>query len=476
MRYACFLLVVTSLLMPGGTVTGQVTLHSDDEDIEVYRMTVSPAAAPVPALRYRLLPGFMERIDGNAAVYLGKVKAEASSFFGNKELRENINRWQSDSLDQLRAEKARVPGMPDHGPFYFLHQAARCEYCDWQLPIRREPFYPILLPAIQEQRSFARLLSAAARIHIANGELDDALKMFRTSFALARHVAAGETLVNGLVGIAICGSTMDQLQEFMQQPDSPSLYWALTSLPSPMIDLREAVETEMHAVELSFADIRDLESAERDPEEWRASLYRFGEQINGYVLTRLPLNDPVQMTALCVKGYPRAKRSLISQGMDRDVVEAMPVAQVIMIYTMRTYHELRDDLFKWYYMPYLDGRSGIRDAQRKLAQAEAEDREIIPLASILLPALQACRNASVRNERDFSALRVIEALRLHARANNGKLPARLSELTIVPMPRNPATDEPFVYRLNGKTAILDLPHSDGLRNAKRFEITIRLAQ
>ena len=49
-----------------------------DKEPEVTRMTVYPAAEPRPALKYKLLPEFMEKRSGNAAVVYNGIWAEES--------------------------------------------------------------------------------------------------------------------------------------------------------------------------------------------------------------------------------------------------------------------------------------------------------------------------------------------------------------------------------------------------------------
>ena len=46
----------------------------------------------------------------------------------------------------------------------------------------------------------------------------------------------------------------------------------------------------------------------------------------------------------------------------------------------------------------------------------------------------------------MSRLRIVEALRLHA-GQTGKLPQSLDEITIVPVPNDPATDAPVGYEV-----------------------------
>ena len=48
-------------------------------------------------------------------------------------------------------------------------------------------------------------------------------------------------------------------------------------------------------------------------------------------------------------------------------------------------------------------------------------------------------------------MRHVEALRLYAAEHDGKLPAKLSDIS-VPLPIDPVTGKPFVYAVDGATA------------------------
>jgi hypothetical protein len=62
---------------------------------------------------------------------------------------------------------------------------------------------------------------------------------------------------------------------------------------------------------------------------------------------------------------------------------------------------------------------------------------------------------------------------MYAAGHDGRLPARLEEIEQVPVPDNPATEKPFAYRLDGATAVLELPATDGLTSGNcRYEIQI----
>jgi hypothetical protein len=160
-------------------------------------------------------------------------------------------------------------------------------------------------------------------------------------------------------------------------------------------------------------------------------------------------------TAAILEGYPRAKRYLIAHGRSAAEVDAMPVPQVVLLYTMQFYNEARDDIFKWTYFPYDDSQKFAKQSEQRLRQIARNREEVIPLASLLLPALYAAKTAEARIERDLAALQILEALRLYAADHDGKLPDRLADITEVPLPADPFTGQPFIYHREGNTAFLE---------------------
>ena len=84
-------------------------------------------------------------------------------------------------------------------------------------------------------------------------------------------------------------------------------------------------------------------------------------------------------------------------------------------------------------------------------------REAIPLARYLLPSFSAVRRGHAQVRQTIAALRVVEAIRLYGAAHDGSLPAKLADVTDVPIPIDPTTGQPFVYDRTGKTAVLQSP-------------------
>ena len=118
-------------------------------------------------------------------------------------------------------------------------------------------------------------------------------------------------------------------------------------------------------------------------------------------------------TGLALGGYSHAKEWLVSHGMERERVEKMAVGQVIAIYTEKICQRFADDFEKSWYVPFTDMSKFASRTNEQLSAARpfggGENREILPIASLLLPALEAAHGAQVRLDRDIAALRVIEA-------------------------------------------------------------------
>ena len=98
---------------------------------------------------------------------------------------------------------------------------------------------------------------------------------------------------------------------------------------------------------------------------------------------------------------------------------------------------------------------------------------VIPIAKLLLPAIESAAFAPVRLQREIAALQTIEALRMTAAINNGQLPASLDQLQQCPAPLDPLTGKFVDYQSTDGVVILTLPPPEG-RSAqqagKRFEL------
>lgn len=457
---------------------------------------IRPAAEPTPALRYRLLAERRDLIPGNAAIFYHRaiegliersyqeqietLKRKATPGESGSD-EDPVSKWLGLPLDQLPKEEVRRYLESRSFVLKEVEEGARRETCDWEFR-RRDEGFELLFPEIQNARSLGRLLTLRVRLDIAEGRTEAAIQGVRTGLTLAWHVGQSDTYIQSLVAAAIVQQVADALEELVQTPGCPNLYWALVALPRPFLDLTSATEGEKSLLEREFPQLRDIEN-----EVWSLDAARaFGNELeerggmlfNRWTRVQSGLDSPsiedlrghAAFLALIARSYPEAKRALLAEGVSPRRVEAMPMIQVVALRSYRRYQVQRDELFKWMPLPYWQIDAGVTEAVSRIFQPEAS---IIPFGS-LLPAVELIAAASVRVDRRFATLRIIEGVRRYAASHDGALPPNLAALSATPAPEDPATGEPFSYKVGGETATLSAPPLAGnvgtLRRAVHYEL------
>jgi hypothetical protein len=478
MKYVFFAVWLTMAAMIASNVWGQASARSvqnypRDAGPTTVKLLLRPAAESREALKHRLLPGLMDRTPGNAALLYGRIVVQFVDA-GRGETFEKASKWLETPLAEFPRDEVKKYLERFQPVLKELDLAARRERCDWELPIR-ELGFAMSLPELAKMRDLGQLLALQARVQIAEGRIDGAIHTLQTGYALARHVAKAPTLIHGLVGIAICRQMSARLQELIAQPGAPNLYWALTMLPQPLVDLRPAVEFETNMLSLSFPALQGIDPDRHDLAYWQRLLDKLEDDFKRTLGTRPPkLGWRAPLTLLAIKLYPTAKRQLIEHGRSPAEVEAMPVPEVVIVAALQAYNEYRDRMLKWLYVPYWEARAGMEDAERSLAKDGCNRHFILLL--MLLPRVEAIHMGSARNDRSIALLRTIEGLRLHAAAHGGELAATLSAVNVVPLPLDPMTGQRFLYEKSGQTAVLVLPGRSPQDSGVRVEITMQRAE
>ena len=462
------------------------------------KLAVRPAAPPEPALKYALLPEVIDLTPGNAALlYQRSHSPEWLGYRRDKDYYKKVEDWLKMPLKDLPRDQ--VLGYVRSGMLREVDLAARREQCDWEMTARaKKEHFMMLLPDIQWFREVANLLALRARLEIAEGKYDQAVYTLQTGFALSRHLNETPLLIPSLVGVATAQVMAAQLEELIQRPDAPNLYWALANAPRPFLDLRRPLQGEKAIVEGMFAEVL----GERPPRESLAGqfgLVGYERRMIGAAPRRLSADELAAMVddlsalsaiategrtgtlgrftalATAVKNYPQARAALIARGRKPEDVDALPVLQVVALDALHHFRRRRDDTYKWFGLPYWEARPGVEEAFKQLGEAR-ERLETFPALFDLLPAVRNVHRASVRFDRRLAALRCVEAVRLHAAAHGGKLPATLGAITAVPVPPDPATGKEFTYQAAGNKATLSGPAPPGEtplpHNTVHYEITL----
>jgi hypothetical protein len=409
------------------------------------RLTVHPAAAPRPALRYLLLPELKEMNPGNPVQNYLKCFMEQQNFFFNKESVDRRERMAAIPLKELPAQE-----LLDFGGAALRQAdwAARLDKPDWQVLLKlKADGVNLLLPDVQQMRKLALALKVRFRAEVALGRFDDALRTAKTMFAMARHLGEHPTFIGDLVGIAVANVAIGPLEEMLEQPGCPNLYWALTNLPSPLVPLDVGAEGERVWVVSGFRDLDENAPMSED-------------QVKQFIAYMDPLlrleegkpNKPKEVIRPWLDARNKdeamvgaARRRLVEAGLAKERVERFPADQVLLLDEKYAYELRRDDLMKLLNVPAWQAEVLIDQAQVTRALQTA----LFPFE----PALHKVRRSQARLDQRIALLRHVEALRLYAAAHEGQLPQKLEEVP-VPLPPDPFTGKPFHYKVEGSTAHL----------------------
>jgi hypothetical protein len=405
------------------------------------RLTVQPMAAPRPALRYALLPELREMKPGNPIANYLRCLMDYDVSAGQ----ETFSRAALRQADR----------------------AARLDTPDWQILAKlKTEGVSLLLPDVQKMRSLANGLQERFHSEVGLGHFDDAITTANTLFAMSRHMGEHPTLIGGLVGIAIAYVAIAPLEDMLQQPGCPNLYWALTNLPHPLVPLDKGMEGERLMMQAEFPELNDKAPMSTDQIrkairhlDWLRSIEGKPDKAG----VRAWLNGRLKDRA----AVPAARHRLVESGVAEYRMVKFPPEQVLLLDQRLQYEVLRDDIMKLMSLPAWQ----CEDLVARIKWPNPPG-----LFDLLVPAVVKVRRAQCRLEQRLALLRHVEALRLYAAAHAGRLPARLADVD-VPLPDDPFTGKPFRYRLDGAAAHLrGSPPKSEKDNAAyniHYEIVIR---
>lgn len=476
----CVLLFVASVWASGAVLAraDEPGKKQEEKWLLDRALIVSPAAAPVPALKYRLFPLESELKEGNAVpIYLRLIFEQNDAW--KRMLVDKPARWNALPLDKLPMGDVQqfLKGLR-----LFTRQielGAQRKHADWNYTLDQGDVISILLPDAQTMRNYAPVLVLKARMEMAQGHFNEAAHTCETGLVFSRHVAGSPFLISQLVGIALAREFLHTLGDFIETPNSPNLYWSLSVLPRPLISVRKGLDFEQRTLLMEFPELNHLD-LERTPQQWAAVLKKMRTAVTalnatseGKPDTSLQGPKPDEQAEQSAD-LESARRYLHEHlGIPAARVDAMAPAHVLLLWLVNEYRDYSDEIYKGGYLPYSEGQKVAIDALTKLKQAP--QTEATRLALMFLPAVSKVNMSQNRVMREVAALRVVEAIRIYAAAHDGQLPEKLSDVNEVPVPRDPGTDQPFVYHKDGQTATLSSRLPDVALNLGgiRYRLTIR---
>ncbi len=422
-------------------------------------LSVTPQGEPSPALRYRLLPPDSALREGNAVpIYLRLEHEESDARIKQRE--DTPRAWNALPVSELPLREVHEFLRNER---YFTRQlelGARRRVAEWSYTLEEPNPIGLLLPDVQSMRNYGPMLVLQVRVALAEKDFAAAAHHLQTGFAFSRHVGEGPTLIHGLIAMRLASQCADTVGDFIEQADSPNLYWALTALPRPLIDLSPGLTFEYQAAEKQLPILADLER-ERSAEQWAIELQNFRQELRDLDSERAKLQHPEWFPQGSAPGDSPAKSPDLAEArrfvartkqLTSDQVNSMPPAQVLLLYIAGTFREDRDDWHKAVHLPYAKSKTLFKAAAERLRDAPLTEGHIV--ARIFLPALDRVVAKQNQLDRQVAALRVVEALRIYAAFHDGKLPDKLADATEVPVPDDPGTGRPFEYQRDGNAAIL----------------------
>jgi len=435
-------------------------------DKETFELT--PAAPPTPVLKYHLLFDPVEQTPGNAApLYL---RAEAAM---PHDLRDQL-----DSFDSHNYTNAQFPEAADalfqqtQPVFDNLNLAGRCEQCDWKTPLREEGV-AARLPYLNDIRTLTRLLCIRAHEMRLAGNMPEAVATLRLVYEISRKTAEEPLLIGGLVGVGTMKLANDELAALMNRPDAPNLYWALASLPGPILRFPHSLSGEKFIIPRTIKQIDGADLDDFSGDDLRPVFKRAIEQIRVFSSKDNPVvriwdNDQALADAV-EHNLPEAQRYYIrTRNVTDDQAQSMEPFKLAAIYWYETACNLRDEAYAASSLPYplMIRRMDILTAE------EVRIRRDQP-ANLFMEFVGTYERAAetfCRLDRQIAALTDVEAIRSYAAANSGTLPDHLQDITDTPALDNPRTGKPFNYQVSNGMAIL----SDLQLDNDSLEFTIRI--
>jgi hypothetical protein len=357
---------------------------------------------------------------GNAALLYHMAAELYPDHGGEEDVQKKVQDWLDLPIDQVPMAEADEVLTRFRGPFHQIELASLRDRCEWEMPM--EDGFAMLMPGLSTYRNLARAMGLRLRMEVSRGQVDQALQTLKQGLCMGKNVAHGQTLIQGLVGIAITSLMLKEVEPMFQRADFPNLYWALTSLPVPLIDLRTAMEYEQAVLFMEFPGLRNLDKEVLTPEKASALVNDFWARARSLEVTTGDMPVPkVTAMAWVMLHYTDAKAYLAGRGMAQARIEAMPAAQAVMQYQLDTYLEVRDRLSKWFSVPYPVAQPHLEQASQEINRVQGKDLKINLFVN-MLPALSRVAFLQARLDRQVALLRTIEAIRMYAADYGSQMP------------------------------------------------------
>ncbi|MBP7050057.1 MAG: hypothetical protein KBE65_03495 [Phycisphaerae bacterium] len=477
-----YLVAVATILLAASTPSArsQDAGTPPKETIRTVPLQIDPSPVPARALAWRLETPYQEQRAGNGVtLYQTAVSLAAQVQSKWPDIDEHkLDEWIESPVDQLPQQEVRRALKMFDQAIHYLDLAGRSEQCTWEFAIREEGLRAAT-PDWSGYRMLSRVLALKVRLQAADRDFPGAIQTLRIMLAMAKDVGTGPLSLQNAVGYGLAGRAIREIEGFVQQPSAPNLYWALTALPSPLIDMRLSLQAESGAVYIDLPELKRVDNEVLTNDE----VMRIWNKAAGAIA---PGPGDLEQTAAklaivtsAMKLYPMARQHLLDQGKTIQEIESLPNLYVVLVYQHERACRLRDMMLKWCHVPYWQAAGGLKADEKVWQEGMGRiqsDWDVIALVfANNMPYFRWTLFAGTCRERDIAMLRCVEAIRLYAAGHKDALPKSLDDIVEVPIPLDPLYGRPFSYRVADGKGILEspVPPGENARWGTRYEITVR---
>lgn len=401
-----------------------------------------------PAFRYRFYPNARELKGSEGSVFFARATLQYQ-MLGKDTLTDWMQlqkEWdENQDYARLREMLKRF-----EGPRHELRRMAYSRQLRWDLHLEEmygTELWKLMLHEMQVARDLARVLRFTALEQIERGDFEGMSETLTVGFRLAQVVGTGRTVVEQLVGIAIQGMMYEVVWDAIQQ-DSPNFYWALGAMPE-IVDLKDSVQFELESV-CRALPILNLSTAENANDyDWKklwGDSVEAAKELEALGIQSELLVSSMSMTLL--GGSGEARKQLKRLGYGDEELDGMPEERVIALATRMEIETLGGEAMKGACLNRLAAGSWqdrfsnrFDEALRKLGPMKLSGA----IASLLMPAISQACMAEMRIRMVRARLMTVEAIRMHAASQGGRVPKSLQELSVVPAIEDPYTGQEFGY-------------------------------
>jgi hypothetical protein len=438
---------MTALLLLLTVTAGQ------DSALPPVRKTIVSAAPASPHPRCRLLPSLLEQEPGDAF----PLFAEIEFALGEVPARDEDAVRKETSREDLRGVLRRYEKV-----LALVEKAALRTRCDWgplTAQLRRGEVR--CSPLLDKVTRAFELLPLQARWHLLEDRPAEAIRATGRCLRIALWLSEGPDLSGKRIGWSLLFRCLDGIDEAMEHPRCPNLYWALTELPRPLWSLRSEGEVQRLRLWGGFPGLHRLVENPAAELPGGAEMAVWGKTVRELVQDGLLPQPVLDMQLMALRLYlqdPASRDVLLRRGYPAERIDAWPrLVRALLPALLDADARMGEAQLAWA-LPAADARP--RCVSLDLQVEKERSRQFTDLAPALPLnlALLSCEGMLVQVtalERRLEVLRTIEALHLEAHTT-GRFPARLADITAVPVPTDPVTGKPFRYGREGNEAVLDV--------------------